>query len=387
MRAERQPLLIFITLILVVLSACNMPRRSTPTQSGSGLIYTAAAETVNAQLTLANQPPGTQFVAATFTPPGTFPSATPPPTQPLQTTASPVPTTTSVPCDRAKFIDDVNFPDDTKINAGESFVKTWRLGNDGSCTWSTAYAVVFSGGDQMGAPVAVPLTGNVSPGGTIDISVTLKAPDDGGTFRGEFKLRNASNVIFGLGTQNKPFWVQIRVPVATGLLFDFLTQADAAAWTSGLGNDAGSALTFMGASDDANGAAKIVDQVKLETGATSGKILLMFPKHGDNGYVTGLFPVYKVQSGDHLKARLGFMIPSGDSCGSGKVKFQIYSKEGDGELKLLKEWSKSCNNSLLPIDLDLSALKGKEVRFAFTVRAEGAFTDDWAIWNSPRIEH
>ncbi len=81
------------------------------------------------------------------------------------------------------------------------------------------------------------------------------------------------------------------------------------------------------------------------------------------------------------------MIPSGDSCGSGKVKFQIYSKEGDGELKLLKEWSKSCNNSLLPIDLDLSALKGKDVRFAFTVRAEGAFTDDWAIWNSPRIEH
>ncbi|OGO27172.1 MAG: hypothetical protein A2Z16_06855 [Chloroflexi bacterium RBG_16_54_18] len=266
-------------------------------------------------------------------------------------------------------------------------MKTWRVGNDGSCTWTTSYAVVFTGGDQIGAPAAVPLTGNVSPGGTIDISMTLKAPVDGGTYRGEFKLRNASNVIFGLGNQNKPFWVQVKVPVAAGLLFDFLTQADAAAWTSGVGGEPGSALTFDGASDDANGAAKIVDQVKLETGATSGKILLMFPKHGDNGFVTGLFPVYKVQSGDHLKVRLGFMIPSGDSCGSGKVEFQIYSKEGDGELKLLKEWSKSCNKSLLPIDLDLSALKGKEVRFAFTVRADGAFTDDWAIWNSPRIEH
>ena len=387
MRALRQPLLILVALILILLSACNMPRRSTPTESGSSLIYTVAAQTVNAQLTLANQPPGTQFVAATFTPPGFFPSATPPPTLPLPATASPVPTATAPPCDRAKFIADVNFPDNTKVNAGESFVKTWRLGNDGSCTWTTAYALVFTGGDQMGAPAAVPLTASVSPGGSIDISVTLKAPDDGGTFRGDFKLRNASNVIFGIGEKNNPFWVKVRVPVATGLLFDFLTQADAAVWTTGAGSEAGSALTFGGASDDANGAAKIVDQVKLETGATSGKILLMFPKRVENGFVSGLFPVYKVQSGDHLKARLGFMIPTGDSCGSGKVKFQVYSKEGDGELKLLKEWIKSCNKSLLPIDLDLSALKGKDVRFAFAVRADGAFTDDWAIWNSPRIEH
>ena len=377
----RQRLSLFLALMLLILSACNMPRNSTPTESGSSLIYTAAAETVNAQLTLANRPPGTPFSAATFTPPGLPPSSTPLPS------GTPVPSATPLPCDLVKFVKDVNFPDNTKVNAGESFVKTWRLQNDGSCTWTTSYALVFSGGDQMGAPAAVPLTGNVSPGGTIDLSVTLKAPTDGGTFRSEFKLRNASNVIFGVGNDNKPFWVQIKVPVLAGLLFDFLTQADAAAWTSGVGSEAGSALTFDGASDDANGAAKILDGIKLETGATSGKILLMFPKHDNSGFVTGLFPVYKVQSGDHLKARLGFMIPSGDSCGSGEVVFQVYYKEGDGDLKLLDEWSKRCNRSLLPIDLDLSSLKGKEVRLAFTVRADGSFTDDWAIWNSPRIEH
>jgi hypothetical protein len=387
MSLHRQRLLVALALAFLILSACNLPRESTPTESGSSLIYTAAAETVNAQLTLANQPPGTPFVAATFTPPGFPPSATPPPPTAIPASGTPIPTATSVPCDRATFVKDVNFPDNTQVKAGESFVKTWRLENAGSCTWTTAYNLVFAGGDQMGAPAAVPLTGNVSPGGTIDLSVTLKAPDDGGTYRGEFKLRNASNVIFGVGNQDKPFWVQIKVPVATGLLFDFLVKADAATWTSGIGNDPGSALAYEGAVDDANGAARIMDQVKLETGAISGKILLMFPRHDDSGFVTGLFPAYKVQTGDHLRARLGFMIPSGDSCGSGKVRFQIYYKEGDGELRLLDQWTKSCNRSLQPIDLDLSALKGKEVRLAFTVRAEGSFTDDWAIWNSPRIEH
>jgi hypothetical protein len=382
MTNHRQRLAILFTVASLLLSACNMPRRATPTQSGSGLIYTVAAQTVNAQFTQVNQPPGTAFVGATFTPSALLASATPlPPTVTLP------PSTTPKPCDRGEFVSDVNFPDNTQVKAGESFVKTWRLRNSGSCTWTTAYALVFVNGEAMGAPAALPLTGNVAPGETIDISVSLKAPDDGGAHRGEFKLRNANNVIFGLGNEGKPFWVLIRVPVASGLLFDFLVQADAAVWTSGVGNDAGTALTFEGAAEDANGAAKIMDQVRLETGAISGKILLMFPRHDNNGYVTGLFPTYKVQNGDHFKARLGFMIPSGDNCGPGKAIYQLYYKEGDGELKLLKEWIKSCNGNLQPVDVDLSSLKGKDVRFAFTVRADGDWNGDWAIWNSPRIEH
>jgi len=385
MKPLPQRLFISMALTLALLSACTMPRKQTPTQSGSSLIYTVAAQTVNAQLTQVNRPPGTPFVGATFTPPAFLPSATPLLSTPVPGTRAP--TASSTPCDRAKFVKDVSYPDDTQVKAGESFVKTWRLGNDGTCTWTTAYAMVFTNGDSMGAPVAVPLTGNVAPGETIDISVTLTAPEDGGIQRGEFKLRNASNVIFGVGDDNKPFWVQIKVPVASGLLYDFLTQADAAAWISGLGSEAGSALTFEGAADDPNGAVKILDQVKLETGITSGKILYMFPKHESSGFVTGVFPAYKVQSGDHLKARIGFMIPSGNSCGSGNVKFQVYYKEGDGNLNLLGEWTKKCTGSLLPIDLNLSSLKGKEVRFAFSVRANGDYADDWAIWNSPRIVH
>jgi hypothetical protein len=387
MSLYRRRLSLLLALALLILSACNLPRESTPTQSGLSLLNTAAAATVNAQLTLANLPPGTAFNAATFTPPGTFPHSTPLPTTPVPAASTPVTTGTSLPCDRAEFVSDVNFPDNSTIKPGESFVKTWRLRNAGSCTWTTAYNVVFTGGDAMGAPAASPLSGSVSPGNTTDISVTLTAPEEGGTHRAEFKLRNASNVIFGMDKDNDPFWVQIKVPGATGVLFDFLANADVATWTSGVGSEPGSTITFDGDAGDPNGAARLMDQVRLETGAFSGKLLLMFPRHDDRGYVSGLFPAYKVQQGDHLRARIGFMIPSGDSCGSARALFQVYYKEGDGELKLLDDWTKTCNQSLLPIDIDLSSLSGREVRFAFSVGADGSFTGDWAIWNSPRIEH
>lgn len=385
MNSGQSRLIILFVLLVLLLSACNMPARGTPTASGAGLVYTAAAQTVQAQLTQIGQPPGTA-VGFPTSPPATpqLPSLTPTPIPPSPT---PLPTATPLPCDQAAFVKDVTYPDNSEVAAGETFVKTWRLQNAGTCTWTTAYAVVFAGGERMGAPAAQPLPGSVAPGETVDVSVSLTAPVDGGTYRAEFKLRNASNVIFGVGSQHGPFWVQIKVPVATGLLYDFLIRADDATWSSGVGSDFNTNLTFNGADDDVNGVAKIKDQVKLENKATSGKVLLMFPKHENNGSILGLFPAYKVQKGDHFKARLGFMLPSGEACGAGKVRFQVAYKEEGSNLKLLGEWVKSCNGSLLPVDLDLSALGGKTVQFGFVVLAEGAFTDDWAIWNSPRIEH
>ncbi len=234
-----------------------------PTESGAGLIYTAAAETVQAQLTQVSEPPAT----AAPTPTGALadtPAAQPSPTLSQATAAPPTatnvpPSPTPIPCDRAKFVKDVTYVDDSEVAPGASFVKTWRLQNDGSCTWSTAYAVVFSGGTSMGAPASVPLPASVAPDGTVDVSVSLIAPEDGGTYKAEFKLRNASNGIFGLGDSAKPFWVQIKVPVESGLLVDFLVQADQARWASNLdgsSSDPGTQLEYGGEDDDPNGVAK-----------------------------------------------------------------------------------------------------------------------------------
>jgi hypothetical protein len=114
--------------------------------------------------------------------------------------------------DKATFISDVTIPDKTRIEAGKSFEKTWRLKNSGTCTWSTSYAMVFASGYQMGGPASVSLPKSVSPNGTVDLKITLTAPNASGTYTGNWKLRNAGGVLFGLGTKaDQPFWVQIVV--------------------------------------------------------------------------------------------------------------------------------------------------------------------------------
>jgi hypothetical protein len=150
-------------------------------------------------------------------------STTAPPTEtstletPLATgTATPTNVPTRAPtadlCDRAAFVEDVTIPDGTEIEAGSKFTKTWRLQNDGSCTWTSDYEVVFSSGDQLGGPDSKQLTqGSVAPGDTVKISVDLKAPSETGTYQGYWLLANASGQPFGIYPGNSPFWVDIEV--------------------------------------------------------------------------------------------------------------------------------------------------------------------------------
>jgi len=371
-----------LLVLLVVALACNMPRRATP--SPLEAVNTAAALTLEAQLTLVAQPP---VPTSTLIPglPTPLPSATPP----APTTAVPTSQLTGTPrlCDLARFDKDVTYPDDSEVTPGQSFVKTWRLLNAGTCTWTSGYSLVFAGGDSMGAPAALPLPGNVAPGQTVDLSVTLTAPLQSGTYKGNFMLRNPSNDVFGLADGSKPFWVQVKVVSATGVVYDFVSKAREASWFSGQGSDPAAPLAYNGADDDPNGVAKVYDSVTLENGATSGRILFTYPKRVEDGYVYGVYPAYPVQSGDSFRANPGFLIPSGlESCGAGEVIFQLAYKDGEA-IRVLEEWEKSCNGRLPPVEYNLSALAGRSVQFVLVVRADGASTDDWAVWNSVRIQH
>ncbi|MFZ0548646.1 MAG: NBR1-Ig-like domain-containing protein [Candidatus Promineifilaceae bacterium] len=114
--------------------------------------------------------------------------------------------------DDMDFTADISIPDDTVIEAGETFTKTWELLNTGTCTWGTDYSLVFVTGDQMGGPDIQPLDQVVEPGETIELSVILVAPEEPGDYRSEWKLRNANGVLFGVGVEaGDPFWVQIVV--------------------------------------------------------------------------------------------------------------------------------------------------------------------------------
>jgi hypothetical protein len=192
---------IFLVL-LVGLSACNLPSNVTPTQ-GVDIVLTSAAQTVEANMTQAAilNPP---TVPATST--VNFLTSTLAVSTTSVVTTSPPPTQT---CDVAQFIDDVTIPDGTVLDPNETFTKTWRLKNAGTCTWTPSYAVVFSSGESMNGPVNQALAGNVNPGQTVDISVELSAPGVVGNYRGYWKLRNAAGVHFS------QFYVDIEVKTST----------------------------------------------------------------------------------------------------------------------------------------------------------------------------
>src|SRR5689334_208610 len=73
-----------------------------------------------------------------------------PPT--VTATLSPTDPTPTPSChDGALFVEDVNYPDNTSLNAGEKFTKTWKFKNTGNCTWID-YKVAFVSGDRLDSP-------------------------------------------------------------------------------------------------------------------------------------------------------------------------------------------------------------------------------------------
>ena len=147
------------------------------------------------------------------------PTSLPATATPVPATSTPVPptaTNTAIPtavsyCDWVLFISDVTIPDGTQLYAGEVFTKTWRLQNRGTCTWTPDYMLVYTGGDQMGSTAAVRLPGNVGPGQSVDVSVTLTAPAAAGYHAGYWMLRNPSGALFGSGAKaNEAFFVEIK---------------------------------------------------------------------------------------------------------------------------------------------------------------------------------
>lgn len=200
---------IFILAILtipIVLLGCSSKAPASPT-TNSDLIYTAAAQTADARLTAIFQSTPS---ATPVTPTPTFDAtqtaaaqtASAMLTQAAGLTPSPQVTASSTPVppgpsgDQAAFVADVTIPDGTVISPGDAFVKTWRLQNAGTTTWSTSYSLVFVSGEQMGTITSVPLAQSVSPGAQIDISVDLVAPTSAGTYQGYWKIKNASGQFF-----------------------------------------------------------------------------------------------------------------------------------------------------------------------------------------------
>jgi hypothetical protein len=207
----------FIALIVVFLTiglACSMPLtpvvKATPTDTPESITdtptATAASETILSPLVTVTSRPFN-----TITPLPTSTNTTIPPT------AIPVVNTPAGTCNLAYFEADINYIDDTVVPAGNNFDKKWRLRNNGTCTWTSGYKVIFVSGDAMGGAGAVQLTnGTVPPGSSVEVSVNLTAPAAPGTYRGNYKLQSSDGVAFGIDPAGSVFYVRIAVENANG---------------------------------------------------------------------------------------------------------------------------------------------------------------------------
>jgi hypothetical protein len=187
-------------LAALILSACNLPSKN-PASQDPNAAMTAAAQTIAAQLTMV-APLNTATIPVIV--PNTNTPVSVPPTAFIPSATSLPPTATPI-CDGAQFIADVTVPDGTVYAPNQTFTKTWRLKNTGTCSWTPSYAVAFSDGNSMNGPATQALVGNVNPGQTIDISMNLTAPATPGDYTGNYRLRNAAGLLFS------KFYVQIKV--------------------------------------------------------------------------------------------------------------------------------------------------------------------------------
>ncbi len=113
--------------------------------------------------------------------------------------------------DKAVFNGDVTVPDDTMFRQGTTFAKTWQVQNAGTCTWGPGYALVYAGGDLMNGPQSMPLPA-AKPGDTINISVNLTAPPNGGSYLSDWMFQRPDGTRFGVNSSGVDYiWVKINV--------------------------------------------------------------------------------------------------------------------------------------------------------------------------------
>lgn len=180
-----------IALTAAALASCGAAgEEPTPTLSPEE-IRTEAVSTFAAALTETAQAAPTETATASATP---TPQASDTPA--AASTQAPTQVLATASCYGLAFVSDVTIPDNSELDPGEEFTKTWRVRNNGSCAWESGFRFNFIGGEAMGGS-SVTLEDVVAPGEEQELSVELVAPDEEGTFRGNWRMATAAGTHFG----------------------------------------------------------------------------------------------------------------------------------------------------------------------------------------------
>ena len=264
--------------------------------------------------------------------------------------------------------------------AGTSFTKTWRLRNIGACTWNSNYALIFVDGERMTTFNAIALPEVVRPNDTIDLSVGMFAPSHSGHYRSYWMLRNPAGQAFGIGAHaNKPFWVDIEVVSdQAGYAYDFALSMCAADWSS----SASHSLPCPGDENSPSGSVVLLNAPVLETGKHENEPTLWTrPEATHDGWIKGVYPSYRVRTGDRFMADIGCLE---DSIGCDVTFYLDYQVSG-GPVHNLGSWHEVYDGNINSLVIDLSFLAGQPVQFILRVVNHGRPSHANAFWLAPSI--
>lgn len=362
--------LVLLMVIGLVLSACKPGSSDATPTDQLDEIRTVAARTIEAlttqmlQTDIARQTETGSVFNETPTPPTEVPLLTQELTAVPSASVSDTPPATETapteekPCDLAAFLGET-IPDGSEMYPGTMFTKTWTLRNEGSCTWTKDYAVVFVSGDSMSAPAVMSFVEKeVQPGESIEVKMPLIAPTLGGDYRANFKLRNAAGVLFAFKDPQQFFWAEIKV--AEGVINLAHTYCSAQ-WTSAAG-----ILHCPGQPSDAAGYVYSDNAPVLENGAKDDEATLWLGVHSvQNGYIMGVYPAMKIPE----QARFTTVLGCGNGLQNCRVKLTLAWQEGDGQIIELASWDEVYDGQFNKISLDLSALGGRTVKIILIARA------------------
>jgi hypothetical protein len=178
---------------IFLLTACNAGNADLTPTLDVNLIQTQVVETYAVALTQTASAQPTLFPTLTA-------SATIAPIVTLGSTLPPISQATVAPtksCYSMAFMSDVTIPDNTAVAPGQTFTKTWKVVNNGSCAWDAGFKFAFVSGDAMsGATYTLP--SSVAVNGILDISVSMTAPTNKtGAIRSDWRMSTASGQFFG----------------------------------------------------------------------------------------------------------------------------------------------------------------------------------------------
>jgi len=196
-RCFMKNLIVSITILFLMFSLSACGSEATPAaESVISDVYTSVAATFSAQVT------PTVASSATRLPDDT-PTATlqPSPTQ-ISQSATPQlvnwywPTVSNYGCEDATLLKSISIPDETVLAPGEEFVKTWKFQNSGTCTWNSNFYLTFVKGDDMDGDDTI-IDEKVYVDKKAEVSLSLIAPDDEGSYIGYWRMADKNGNVFG----------------------------------------------------------------------------------------------------------------------------------------------------------------------------------------------